>query len=216
MTALPRTRTYAGIGSRATPSDVLELIESIAATLAREGWVLRTGGSPGADQAFYRGARAAHGQVELYLPWPSFEADARADEDSEVRVFPTPSDDAYDLAARFHPAWAGLPSTARHLLARDGHQVLGTDLATPVPFVVCWTADGSLDGSSLRSGGTGQALRIAHHHGVRVLNLARPDHAQRAVRWISRGVELDSESNKVGPAKASSIARPSRRVTLGR
>lgn len=179
MTDVSRARTYAGIGSRETPSDVLALIESIAATLARKGWGLRTGGSPGADQSFYRGARAAHGQVELYLPWPSFEAAVRRDKDSEVHVFGSPSDDAYALAARFHPAWDGLSPAARQLLARNGHQVLGPDLATPVRFVVCWTADGSLDGSGPRSGGTGQTLRIAHHHGLHVLNLARPDHARR-------------------------------------
>ena len=182
MIDLPQAPAYAGIGSRETPSDVLELIESIAATLARRGWVLRTGGSPGADQSFYRGARGTHGQVELYLPWPSFEAPARREEESEVCLFPRPSDDAYALAARFHPGWDGLSPAARHLLARDGHQVLGADLATPVQFVVCWTADGSLDGSGPRSGGTGQALRIAHHHGLPVLNLARPDHARRAAR----------------------------------
>ena len=183
MTDVPLRRAYAGIGSRATPSNVLELIESIAGRLAREGWVLRTGGSPGADQAFYRGARAVQGNVELYLPWPSFEAAARTHAGGDVLVFSPPSEDAYALAARFHPAWDGLPNAVHHLLARDGHQVLGADLVTPVRFVVCWTVDGGLDGSSPRSGGTGQALRIAHHHGVRVLNLARQDHAQRAVRW---------------------------------
>jgi predicted Rossmann-fold nucleotide-binding protein len=68
---------YAGIGSRDTPADVLELIESLARGFAARGWTLRTGGSPGADQAFYRGAVAAHGRVELYLPWPGFEAAIR-------------------------------------------------------------------------------------------------------------------------------------------
>lgn len=207
MTDPPLARTYAGIGSRATPPDMLELIESIAGTLAREGWVLRTGGSPGADQAFYRGARAAHGQVELFLPWPSFEANAWADGDSEVRVSSTPSQDAYDLAARFHPAWDGVPSAARHLLARDGHQVLGRDLATPVRFAVCWTADGSLDGSSARSGGTGQALRIAHQHCVRVVNLARAERAQAAVQWTGRD-QVSSRPN-AGPSTGAETTSPS-------
>ena len=159
MTDPRRASAYAGIGSRQTPADVLELMDSIAAMLARRGWLLRTGGSPGADQSFYRGAVAAHGRVELYLPWPGFEAAARRVDDTEVRLFPAPSNDAYALAAGFHPGWHDLAPAARHLLARDGHQVLGGDLATPVQFVVCWTADGSLDGSSPRSGGTGQALR---------------------------------------------------------
>jgi hypothetical protein len=54
--------------------------------------------------------------------------------------------------------------------------VLGPDLAVPATLVVCWTQDGSVDGADPRAGGTGQALRIAHHHGVPVLNLSRPAH----------------------------------------
>jgi hypothetical protein len=171
---------YAGIGSRDTPAGVLELIESIAGRLARRGMVLRTGASPGADQAFYRGARAGGGRVELYLPWPEFEADSRADVDPrEVLVLPAPSADADELAARFHPAWEALEEPERRLLARDGHQLLGADLQRPARFVVCWTADGSLDGRGAGADGTRQALRIAHHHGIPVFNLARPHHARR-------------------------------------
>jgi len=86
---------------------------------------------------------------------------------------------AYRVAARFHPRWRGLAPRQRALLARDAHEVLGADLATPVRLVLCWTADGSLDGRGLLSDGTGQALRIAHAHRIPVLNLARPGHATR-------------------------------------
>jgi hypothetical protein len=171
---------YAGIGSRDTPAGVLESIESIAGRLARRGMVLRTGASPGADQAFYRGARAAGGNVELYLPWPEFEADSRPGADlREVLVLPAASAAGHELAARFHPGWEALEEPERRLLARDGHQVLGADLQSPARFLVCWTADGSLDGRREGADGTRQALRIAHHHGIPVFNLARPDHARR-------------------------------------
>jgi hypothetical protein len=172
--------SYAGIGSRETPPGVLRLIESIAERLAASGLVLRTGASPGADQAFYRGARAARGRAELYLPWPGFQAESWADTDPrEVLGLAEPSPDAYELAARFHAGWEELDERARRLLARDGHQVLGADLETPARFVACWTADGSLDGDGEGPDGTRQALRIAHHHGIPVFNLARPEHARR-------------------------------------
>jgi hypothetical protein len=180
-------RAYAGIGSRATPAPALELIESIAARLARGGWVLRTGLSPGADQAFYRGALAGGGEIELYLPWPGFcEAARRGGEGSRVRELPRPSPAAHALAARLHRgwdgrAWAQLGEDERALLSRDAHQVLGADLDSCAACVVCWTPDGGLDGSDPRAEGTGQALRIAHHHGVPVYNLARPEHAARAL-----------------------------------
>jgi hypothetical protein len=171
---------YAGIGSRATPAKALDSIEDISRHLARAGWTLRTGLSPGADQAFYRGAIAEHGCVELYLPWPAFEAGARSQTEGEtVFVLPAPAEEARALAARFHPAWSTLSEQAHLLLARDVHQVLGRDLASPAALVVCWTPDGDLDGSGPRAGGTGQALRIACHREIEVINLAAPDHARR-------------------------------------
>lgn len=171
---------YAGIGARDTPPAVLTVMESIAAKLARDGWTLRTGLSPGADQAFAAGARAAAGRVELYLPWPDFEAHVDRGDAARVHVTPSPSEDAHTLAARFHPCWDRLAAPARRLLARDGYQVLGANLATPAQLVICWTPDGSLDGATREAGGTGQTLRIAHHFAVPVLNLARPEHVQRA------------------------------------
>lgn len=151
-----------------------------ATRLAQGGWTLRTGMSPGADQAFYAGAVAGRGGIELYLPWPDFEARARSRaENPGVSVLSEPTQGARSLAARFHPGWSTLCERDRRLRARDVHQVLGADLSLPAMLVVCWTADGSLDGSGPSVGGTGQALRIAHHHGIPVLNLSRPEHLQR-------------------------------------
>jgi hypothetical protein len=172
-----RCPAYAGIGSRGTPPRAIELMERIAASLAARGWVLRTGMAGGADQAFYRGA-AAHGPVELYLPWPRFEASARITGAREF-VLERPAGAALEMAGNFHPAWERLSHGARSLHARNCHQVLGADLATPVRCVVCWTPDGSLDGIGRRVGGTGQALRVAHRNGVPVYNLARPAHEAR-------------------------------------
>jgi hypothetical protein len=159
---------------------VLEVIEAAASRFARAGWTMRTGMSPGADQAFYRGAAKANGRMELFLPWPGFEAPARCQrEGREVLVLAEPTEEAYALAARFHPAWGALSPSARRLRARDCHQVLGRDLTSPALLIVCWTPDGSLDGKGPRVGGTGQALRVARDRKIAVLNLARPDQAGR-------------------------------------
>jgi hypothetical protein len=182
-----RPKAYVGIGSRLTPSGVMAVMEAVAVAFARRGCVLRTGASPGADQAFYRGARAGEGAVALYLPWPGFEADAWADANpARVRVMPRPTPQAYELAARFHPVWAEVAEDQRHLLARDSHEVLGTDLASPASLVACWTADGSIDGAGEGADGTRQALRIARHWGIVVFNLARADHL-RALTQAATG-----------------------------
>src|SRR5436305_2583103 len=97
-------RAYAGIGSRQTPDQVLARMHGVAGRLAGESWVLRTGLSPGADQAFYTGAMVSGGEIELYLPWPGFEADARLDgHGASVRELSQPRPAAHELARHFHP-----------------------------------------------------------------------------------------------------------------
>jgi hypothetical protein len=176
---------YTGIGSRRAPPNALALMEALAERLAGAAWTLRTGLSPGADQAFYRGALRGGGAVELYLPCPGFEAGARLEGGGEkVHVLSRPSSSACELAARFHPSWERLSAGERRLLARDAHEVLGADLRSPSRFVACWTPDGSLDGARLFDDGTGQALRIASDAGIPVFNLARPEHVRElSGRW---------------------------------
>lgn len=164
--------TWTGIGARATPGADLALLRAAAAALAAAGWTARSGGAAGADEAVRSGAAAGGGAFELYLPWPGFRGHRGATLDR-------PSPAALDLAARHHPAWSACGEAARALHARNSHEVLGADLDRPSRLVLCWTADGSTDGASRSSGGTGQALRIAAAHGVPVLNLGRPEHRRR-------------------------------------
>lgn len=174
-------RAYAGIGSRETPANVLEVMRQLAQRLALNGWVLRSGHAPGADQAFEAGAGP---QAEVYLPWASFEQQVKP---VARFVMNGPIPTAYEIASRFHPGWMHLTDGARSLHARNAHQVLGANLDPErrVSMVACWTKDGSIDGGSRASGGTGQALRIATAYGVEVFNLARRDHFERIAGYIS-------------------------------
>lgn len=173
------SRCYVGVGARATPPEILHVMEYAARHLAASGWTLRSGHAPGDDQAFERGAGAA---AEVYLPWPSFEAEVVPKGVVQAR----PAPEAYALAAEHHPGWARLGSGARALHARNVHQVLGANLGCPAAFVFCWTADGSLDGRGSAAGGTGQALRLAtaRDPAVPVFNLARPEHLRRVTAML--------------------------------
>lgn len=155
---------YAGIGSRDTPTDILLTMERIAVYLAGKGWVLRSGHAPGADRAFERGAGE---QAEIFLPWQGFGGE------SPIHGVPYVGVDgqALEMAERFHPSWATLSEGGRKLHARNCYQILGRHLNNPSALVVCWTPDGSLDGTGRNTGGTGQALRIAKAFGVHVHNL---------------------------------------------
>jgi hypothetical protein len=175
-------KAYAGIGSRQTPEEVLYLMTRAAEVLARQGWTLRSGHAPGADQAFEEGAGE---HAEVYLPWPKFERDVPI----LGRAHPRPSPDAVAVAAGHHPGWQHLSPGARALHARNAHQVLGPDLRSPVTFVICWTPDGSLDGSGRDTGGTGQALRIAASAGITVFNLVLPEHRVRVEQMAGWAAE---------------------------
>ena len=168
-------RFYAGIGSRETPSDVLTLMASIAEQLANGGWTLRSGHALGADQAFEHGAGI---MSEIYLPFPMFQAAVPI----HGEVFTRPTAAAWRLASQIHPAWDRCTNFARDCHARNMHQVLGWDLATPVDFVICWAR---LDPDGNPRGGTAQAVRLARREHISVFNLVIPEHRARLERFVS-------------------------------
>lgn len=160
----------AGIGSRETPDDILDIMYEFAADAAEAGYTLRSGGAPGADTAFELGCSSMLGPKEIFLPWPRF--------NQNTSNYTTAPVKAFQIAAEHHPFWHNLKYTTKKLMARNTLQVLGQKLDDPVKFVVCWTPDGSLNGISRESGGTGQALRIADAYGIPVFNLQRDDHRE--------------------------------------
>lgn len=184
MTAI---RAYAGIGSRQTPPDALELMRVIARQLAHEGYHLRSGGADGADSYFAQGAREAGGDRTIYLPWAGFN---KVNDDAGVVFDRLPAaPKAMQVAARFHPNWGGLHRrpAVRKLMARNVMQVLGEDCMSLSRFVICWAKDSEFDRRGQLcnvAGGTGQAVRIAYAHGIPVFNLALPEHEARIRRWL--------------------------------
>lgn len=163
--------TYAGIGSRRTPADILDLMTRLAVRLHGRGYYLYSGGAPGADYAFYQGARSVGRNYTLFIPWHGFNRFSDLEPNVECGV----TEDALALAASVHPAWRRLSPWAQKLHARNGYQVLGPDLRSPVRFVVCWTPDGaeSEAETTIDTGGTGQAIRLAGRYGIPIFNLAR-------------------------------------------
>lgn len=162
---------YAGIGSRQTPDEILDTMCSFAFGFADEA-ILRSGGCLGADKAFEHGVYQAmqfypdpyiYDFAEFYWPWEGYGEQGFVQ--AGYPKLSSPSDEAFDIAAQYHPSWKYLKQGAKKLHARNSHILLGENLDDPVDFVICWTKDGKA------SGGTGQALRIAEDLKIEVYNL---------------------------------------------
>jgi hypothetical protein len=177
-------RPYAGIGSRETPPGALQFIEQLAGALALRGYTLRSGAAQGADAAWERGAVAAGGHCEIFLPWGGFQGHRTGlvmeRQDGAAR--------AMELAGAAHPAWERLNPTVRNLMARNVMQVLGADCASPAKFVICWARSPTFDAAGNLvnvAGGTGLAVRIAARFNIPAFNLAHPPHAERLEKLLT-------------------------------
>lgn len=163
--------TYAGIGSRETPSAVLDIMAAVASVMATRSWVLRSGGAAGADSAFERGARAASGAMEIFLPWRGFNG-------NPSQLYGATAE-AHEIASQHHPVWDRLKPAVKKLHARNVHQILGRELRSPVRLVICYTLGGR------GGGGTGQALRVARAHGIRIDDLGCAEVYQRYAKKLN-------------------------------
>ena len=155
---------YTGVGSRETPPEILAVMTRLAEKLRAFGYVLRSGGAVGADQAFERGAGT---RKNIF-----YAGDA------------TPA--AIAMAAKIHPAWSRCSDYAKRLHGRNMFQVLGASLSEPSAFLICWTPDGAVGGSdcSIKTGGTATAIRAASAHGVPVYNLRRAEYLAKIMDYL--------------------------------
>lgn len=169
---------YAGIGARATPPEMLNLMSRIANKLEGMGYILRSGGAAGADTAFERGViNAANRQI--YLPGAQFNS-RMAGAGGYINAAQLPSwQQALETVSQFHPAPERLSNFARALMARNAMQVLGGNLQEPAKMVVAWTPGGQI------TGGTGQALRMAQAYGIPIRNLGNSETLANVKKFLN-------------------------------
>lgn len=155
----PGKISYAGIGSRNTPKEILNLFERMGEWLAGKGLTLRSGHAQGADLAFEKGCDNGGGKKEIFLPWNGFNYVLYHETGNPESVtWTTVGRNAYQVAEKMHPYFSGMKMGARSLMARNTYQVLGEcdiNETKPSRFILCYTPGGE------GQGGTGQALRIA-------------------------------------------------------
>lgn len=190
---------YAGIGSRQITGSSSRLMMLYACCMAMMGAKLRSGGASGNDTSFETGARiaydalsekfdlppGAYAQVmDIFLPFNGFNG---RQVNSAAGYHYHPSKEAENLAAQYHPGWSRMGTYPRAMMSRNSLQVMGASMSAPARFVVCETADGAYTGgmTTSKTGGTGQAIRIASALNVPVYNASYPAHRQKMENWIS-------------------------------
>ena len=180
---MKNTKTYAGVGARKTPIIVLNTMIEFGSMQAKMGNKLRSGGAVGADTAFQQGHyKISKSGVTIFIPWDEFN-DNFQKTDSNIHVGVCRK--ALILAKEFYDAnkfgyrWDNLSQGAKKLQSRNVYQILGLDLETPVDYVICWTPKGQ------EIGGTGQAIRIATHHKIPIINLGIPQNLKHVQKIIA-------------------------------
>jgi hypothetical protein len=174
------SRFYAGIGARATPPEIQEIMTRLASKLENEDWILRSGGAAGADSAFERGVRNPQAHSEIYLPSRYFNQRTAGTQPQFLNYQSLPgAQQAHQTLHQYHPAPQRLSPFAQHLMARNAMQVLGPDLKSPSSMVVAWTPGGAV------TGGTGQALRMAETYQIPVRNLGNPETMQSILNYLN-------------------------------
>lgn len=150
------------IGSRQITPAQKAVCEDLGTWLAENGWVIRSGNAPGADQAFAEGANRVNPRmVGLALPWQDFHR-PRIHPKNHVIVY---QPEWEEFASRYHPAWATCSPSARKLLARNWAIIMGKDGNRPADIVLAVR-------KPQRTGGTEHAVSIAEGYGIPVLDTA--------------------------------------------
>ena len=177
----PRPVAYAGVGSRATPREVLAGMSDVAQVLGDAGLALSTGGADGADKAFEAGALRTDAPVTVHTPWPGYNGYRPGrDPESDIDVIHPKAGDAVrgmsflHLARKHHPAWDRCRRGARALFLRNVSILAGAldddGAVLPVRAVIAWNPNGSAHGRA--AGGTGHTLRVAAELNIPVVNLS--------------------------------------------
>ncbi|MFW6035966.1 MAG: hypothetical protein ACOCRZ_06900 [Halothermotrichaceae bacterium] len=176
---------YTGIGSRDIPTEIADVLEELGYCLARKGYILRSGASPGADTAFELGVVRAEGKFEIYLPWAEFAKRSGQQGYIDTESLPNYSK-AVNIARKYHPDFESLTEKSKKLIIRDGYQVLGRDLKTRSKFIVCWTEDACTNDRQRteKTGGTGQAISIGSDLTIPIFNIRIQSHREKIVHWI--------------------------------
>lgn len=157
---------YAGVGSRETPDEIMDLMTDIASILEQKGYILRSGGADGADIAFENGVDDPN-NMQILLPYEGFNG-AYSSNVGYYHIDDITNPDyvaAYN-SLKHHPKGYKLSSGSKRMMIRNYFQVHGINNQPSSLFNICWTPNGAT------VGGTAQSIRLCNLANIPVYNLA--------------------------------------------
>lgn len=178
---------YAGIGSRETPIHILDLMTKASASLEKQGYVLRSGGAPGADWAFQQGVKN-QSMMEIYIPWEGYQGMLETPYTPYIYCKRVNKEMATEYTKLIWEKrgrnWNALKFPIKALMTRNTYQILGANpgITQQSQFVLCWCP--VIDG--IPQGGTAQAVIMAQHFNRPVLNMFNSDIVARIEAMIER------------------------------
>lgn len=191
---------YSGVGSREAPADALRTMKRFGKVQCDLGWRGRSGCAPGADTAFWEGAKLSDRYPEVgfdnFLPneWMfNCEKFGFITPDPPRRIFDAKTfvdvyERAKELAFEARGSFEGLGRGGIELHTRNAMQVLGEGLNRPSRGLVCWALPVGRQGKV--KGGTNTAVQLAIQSSVEVINIYKDADRERIeaylVKWESQ------------------------------
>jgi hypothetical protein len=200
------TMTYAGIGSRETPQEVLNKMAEVSKYLESIGYTLRSGGAQGADTAFEKGVLYkkeifggfdSTGPIEKAVAHeihPNLIGAMEGAKNKKIRT--KLSEGATQKEAEKageRSSWA-----VENLMARNTNQIFGKNLDTPVDFVLAYDPSGWVGkGPRPQKGGTLQAIDMASRKGIPVINMVNHNWRDELKKAISKSSATEPKGEKI-------------------
>jgi hypothetical protein len=158
-------KTYTGIGSRDISKEEEQRIDYVVKKLYNLDYICFSGNAPGSDITFQR---CSNNKCVVFLPWKNFNKEMYDPEQALDHFVVGNEKVGLEAAEKFHPNFKNLSCGGRALHARNYFQIFGYDVYPKSEFVICCASE---DSTRKVLGGTGQAIRIAKHNHLEIINL---------------------------------------------
>lgn len=167
-------KSYAVIGNKDTPDDIIKQMVAFAKELDEQSFVCRISVAQGPDKEVCEAVK----NKEVILPWKGF------NEVQDGDSFTSPS--AKAITRLTQPGYDDMKPGLQLILGKNVRLLLGKECKSPVAFVIGWSKDGAerLSQKTPDTGGMGHILSIAQSACIPVFNLGKPDALQRLKTFI--------------------------------